>query len=477
MWAGAMFLTMELISNNFIEPWLYGTSTGVSPVAVILAAVFWTWLWGPVGLFLSTPLTVCLVVLGRHVPQLQFLNILLSDQPVLSAETRFYQRLLAGDLDEALEIAEDFLKEKSVLEFYDSLLIPALSLAETDRHRGVLRPEKEEFIHESIREMIEEFEDRDEAADASANQQGQATSPVLCVPANDKADELVARMLSKIASRRGLNVRALGASGLSTDCVEELERQKISVVCLSSVPPSGLRQARYLCRRMHSRFPRIKLIVGAWGVKEDLPAIKHRLADCATDTVVTSLKQAIEQIFSTTAITDQMTPAPIPPDDRKRLAELERLELLDSSPNDLTDRITQDLARTFEVPIVLLTLVAEDRVFWKSQVGLPEDLAAARESPRETSLCGHVVAADEVMVVPDLANDSRFANNPTVRERGLRFYAGAPLRTSNGYAIGTLCLMDTKPRHMREGERRYLQMTADRLMAEIEARAATAVPA
>jgi GAF domain-containing protein len=125
----------------------------------------------------------------------------------------------------------------------------------------------------------------------------------------------------------------------------------------------------------------------------------------------------------------------------------------------------------------LRTLVAEDRIYWKSHVGLPEDLMAARESPRETSLCGHVVAADNLMVVPDLAADPRFANNPTVRERGLRFYAGAPLRTTNGYPIGTLCLLDTKPRYMREGEKRYLQMTADKLMSEIEARAATAVPA
>jgi predicted PurR-regulated permease PerM len=207
IWTGAMFVTMELISNNFIEPWLYGTSTGVSPVAVILAAVFWTWLWGPVGLFLSTPLTVCLVVLGRHVPRLQFLNILLSDQPVLSADMRFYQRLLAGDIDEALEIAEDFLKEKPLLEFYDDLLIPALSLAEVDRHRGVLRREKEEFIHQSIQEMVDEFEDRD--TEASESQSALRAPSVLCVPANDKADELVARMLSKVASRRGFRVRTL----------------------------------------------------------------------------------------------------------------------------------------------------------------------------------------------------------------------------------------------------------------------------
>jgi predicted PurR-regulated permease PerM len=475
IWTGVMFLTIELLSNNFIEPWLYGSSTGLSPVAVIVAAVFWTWLWGPVGLLLSTPLTVCMAVLGRHVPSLSFLNILLSDEPVLSTEMKFYQRLLAGDTDEALQIMESFLKEKSVLELYDDVFIPALTLAERDRERGALGAEKEEFIYRSIREMVDEFDDRDEEGPDVCRVQ--ESPQVLCLPAKDQADELAARMLTKAACRRGVRTKALAGTGLSHECLEELERQNSPVVCLSSVPPSGLRQVRYLCRRMRSHFPHVKLVVGAWGVKDEVNELKGRLTDCAPDGFVTSLKQALEQIVLATTATAQMTPAPVPANDRQRIAELQRLELLDTDSDELFDRTTQELARTFDVPIALMTLVDENRIFWKSHVGLPEDLLTTRESPRETSLCAHVVAANDVMVVPNLAADPRFANNPTVRERGLRFYAGAPLRTGNGHAIGTLCLMDTKPRHMREGEKRYLQLTADKLMAEVEARAATTVPA
>jgi hypothetical protein len=492
IWTTAMFLTMELLSNNFIEPWLYGSSTGLSPVAIIFAAIFWTFLWGPVGLFLSTPLTVCLVVLGRRVPRLHFLHILLSDEPVLSTEMRFYQRLLAGDIDEALEIVEEFLKEKTIVELYDDVFIPALILAERDRQDGALPFENEQFIFDSMTEMIDEYDDRDSEEQSVATLQPRADTcadprvKVLCLPAKDRADELAARMLTKVTGRRGITARTLPATGLSHECLEELEREQKSdgarrasqppLVFISSVPPSGLRQARYLCRRLRARVPRLKLVVGAWGVKDDLNNVKTRLTACNPDGLVTSLKQAIEQIVSLTAVTEQMTPAPIPPNDDERVAELRQMDLLDASPDEVLDRITTELARTYEVPIALVTLVEKDRVFWKSQVGLPDDLLAVRESPRETSLCGHVVAANEVLVVPDLASDPRFANNPTVRERGLRFYAGAPLRTSNGHAIGTLCLMDTRPRHMREGEKRYLQVTADKLMAEVEARSA-AVPA
>src|SRR5262249_43403188 len=130
-----LYFGIDLIMYNFVEPLLYGNSTGLSPLAILVAAVFWTWLWGPVGLLLSTPLTVCVVVLGRHIPQLWFIRILLSDEPVLSPETRLYQRLLAMDLEEATEIAEEFLKDKPLDEFYDRVIVPTLSLAEEDRHR------------------------------------------------------------------------------------------------------------------------------------------------------------------------------------------------------------------------------------------------------------------------------------------------------------------------------------------------------
>src|SRR5579862_6165794 len=148
---------LELVIANFLEPWLYGAHVGISALALLVTAVLWTVLWGPAGLILSTPLTVCVVVLGRYVPQLSFLHILLGDEPVLAAEAQIYQRLLAMDQLEAHAIVTQFLKGKLLIELYDSVLIPALGRAEHDRHKGAIDAAREEFLFLSINEMICEF--------------------------------------------------------------------------------------------------------------------------------------------------------------------------------------------------------------------------------------------------------------------------------------------------------------------------------
>ena len=155
-----LFVVLELIISNVIEPWLYGSHTGISSLAILVAAVFWAVLWGPIGLILSTPLTVCLILIGRYVPQLSFLEVLLGDEPVLPLEANFYQRLLALDQDEATVIAETFLKEKPIGSFYDDVLLPALAMAEQDRHLRTLDSETADFINQNTRELIEELGER-----------------------------------------------------------------------------------------------------------------------------------------------------------------------------------------------------------------------------------------------------------------------------------------------------------------------------
>ena len=153
----ALFATLELTTGNLLEPWLYGTHTGISSLALLLTTVFWAALWGPAGLILSTPLTVCVVVLGRHVPHLSFLHILLGDQPVLTPDAHLYQRLLAMDDPEARTVVEQYRREHPLVELYDTVIIPALTLAEQDRHKGALDLDREEFLFQSLREMIADF--------------------------------------------------------------------------------------------------------------------------------------------------------------------------------------------------------------------------------------------------------------------------------------------------------------------------------
>src|SRR5687768_5625403 len=170
LWAAALVIVIELISNNAVEPWLYGSSTGLSPVAIIAAAIFWTWLWGPIGLLLSTPLTVCLVVLGQHVPQLAFLNVLLGREPVLSPAETLYQRFLVGDPDEATERAEEFLHDHSLEEFYDEVAIGALALAENDRARGALDEDRRARVAESAMLMLDNLSEHEDVPPASASE-------------------------------------------------------------------------------------------------------------------------------------------------------------------------------------------------------------------------------------------------------------------------------------------------------------------
>jgi hypothetical protein len=155
-----MFVVIELWSNNVMEPWLYGSSTGMSAVAILVAAVFWTWLWGPIGLLLATPLTVCLVVIGKYVPQLQFLDVLLGDEPALEPHARVYQRLLAMDQEEATELVEEYLDERPIEQVYDEILMPALALAEQDGHRGRLDPERQASVRQAMRDIVEDVRER-----------------------------------------------------------------------------------------------------------------------------------------------------------------------------------------------------------------------------------------------------------------------------------------------------------------------------
>jgi GAF domain-containing protein len=178
----------------------------------------------------------------------------------------------------------------------------------------------------------------------------------------------------------------------------------------------------------------------------------------------------------TAAITDAMLPAPMPPNEEERLEELNGLNLLDTPREAGFDQVTERLTKLFKVPLALVTLIDKNRQWFKSQTGLPGDLAEARSTSRDVSLCGHVIAKDEVLIVRDLARDPRFANNPFVKERGLRFYAGVPLRGPNGFPIGSLCILDAKPRDMTRQEQELLEMIAGDVMEQIKRRPVTEAP-
>jgi hypothetical protein len=481
-----LFVVLELLSNNVMEPWLYGKYTGVAPLALIVAAVFWTWLWGPVGLVLATPLTVCLVVMGRHVPRLSFLSIVLSDDEALTPAEDCYHRLLTpGDRDE-LELVESYLKANSLTALYDTVFIPVLAAAENDAREERLEPAQLSYVQQSMRDIIEDLGTRPtlparmaalartETVACEAPGAALMLAPdcrVYCLPARADRDELAGTMLVQLARQEGFGAQNAPSQLVAGELLGLTEKADVDVVCISVVAPSTVIHARYLCLKLRAVLPKLKIVVGLWDETEGLTEATKRLRDSGADEVVTTLADALVQIARLAPVlTEEMTPAPIPADEEERLAALTELNLLDTEAEPVFDRITSKLARVFEMPIALISLVDRDRQFFKSQTGLPESLAKARQTARNVSVCGHVVAKNQVIVIEDLARDRRFANNPLLKEHGIRFYAGVPLLAPNGQPIGSLCLMDMKPRQLTEREKRLLEEYANEVMEEIARR-------
>src|ERR1017187_9159621 len=299
-----LFAGLELIAADVIEPWLYGTHVGISSLALLVTAVFWTVLWGPAGLILSTPLTVCVVVLGRYVPHLSFLQILLGDQPVLAAEAQIYQRLLAMDQLEAHTIVGQCLKGKPLIELYDSVLIPALSMAEQDRHKGAIDACREEFLFLSINEMIAEFSEYQLAASPSEGDSApipdaveHLNARIVCLPAHDRADEITAAMLAQLLEQKGFATLSFPVVGSSLNEVLALiEAGRSDIVCISALPPYAFSPARAMCKQIRERFPKLKVVVCVWGFSGDTPKAMTRFERTQPDRLSTSLAEAVEHI-------------------------------------------------------------------------------------------------------------------------------------------------------------------------------------
>ena len=332
LWTLALFLVVEPILGHVIEPMVYGHSTGLSPVAVVASATFWTALWGPIGLVLATPLTVCLVVLGRHVERLQFLDIMFGDRPALSPPEIFYQRMLAGDPTEAAEKAEEFLKERSLSSYYDEVALKGLQLAQADAERGALNLERLTKIRDAVSEFsndLSDVEDRppvkvNSTTDAEATSavetvaedapfenlpvlrkedlppQWQGEHPVLCVAGRSQIDEAAAIMLGQLSTAHGLAARVEGADALSTANVFRLDTTGVAIVCLVYMDASGPAHMRYAVRRLRRKVPKATIILGCW-MKDLDPAALELLRDGAkADLAAASLGDAVKLCIEAT---------------------------------------------------------------------------------------------------------------------------------------------------------------------------------
>ncbi len=315
----ALFIIVEIINNTAIEPLLYGATTGLSAVAVLAAAVFWSWLWGPIGLLLSTPLTACLLVIGEFVPQMEFLSVLLGDQPPLPPATRLYQRLLALDAEAASEVVADFRRSLTLEEVYETVMIPALSMGERDHHLNHLEEARHAKMRQIARDVLEEQGDRERAllikahaaeVERSARTDaapggGSSTRPrlpsecvvnVVCLPAHDESDELVSMMVAQLLEFRGFCAFPIGNAALASEMLEQVEQRGADLVVISALPPTAVSHARYLCKRVQQRFGDRSVVVGLWGFSGDRSRARERIADVETVHVSTTLNDALDEI-------------------------------------------------------------------------------------------------------------------------------------------------------------------------------------
>jgi predicted PurR-regulated permease PerM/GAF domain-containing protein len=483
-WVVGLFLVAELVSNNVIEPWLYGSSTGLSSLAIIMAAIFWTTLWGPVGLFLATPLTVCLVVIGRYVPQLEFLGVLLGSDPVLAPEERLYQRLLAGNLEEAVEMAEDYVDECSSRQFYDNVAIPALRLAENDRQRSTTDTNYRRLVADTAICVVREIEDHVREKAASADEPGNGgsasakgaeearPSSVLCLAGRTELDRAAAEMMAEVLEERGIGARVMPPIAVSQGALGQLDLQGVDVVCLSYLHPQPQVYARYICRRLRRRAPHLKLVVCCWNLAPSTGQTEDVRKQMAADAVFVSLEGCVDQVEAWISLpaSSSGTPTVAADSEQEQLTALQDLRL-SSLRERRFDDVSRSVAQSFDVPIALVSFVDDVHRPQSEGAGQHPEAQNPERAPHEETLDAHVIAANEVLVSEDVTEDPRFADDPLVLEKGIRFYAGAPLRTSSGVVIGSLCIIDTRPREFPEENRQRLQQMADELMVRIENRA------
>jgi predicted PurR-regulated permease PerM len=289
----ALFGVTEAIVSNIVEPMLYGVHTGLSAVALLVSAVFWTVIWGPVGLVLSTPLTVCLSVLGKHSPQFEFLSVILGDEPVLTPDVIFYQRLLALDQHDAMSLLESQGKNKPLMTVFDRIVIPALAMAERDRQTGQLDAKREDFIVQSINEFVTELTDADAATRVVRETR---RTRVFCIPARDTADEIAAAMCAYFLTQEGFPAIAFPVTDSPGKLIASVGCQSDDVVCISAVPPFAAGNARKVAKSIGGEADSPTLIAGLWSYESLSEARMQRLEKSLSASVATSLAEALARV-------------------------------------------------------------------------------------------------------------------------------------------------------------------------------------
>ncbi|MGH8319932.1 MAG: AI-2E family transporter [Steroidobacteraceae bacterium] len=307
-----LYGSVEILNYAVLEPWIYAARTGVSPVALLLAAAFWTWLWGLAGLLLSVPITVCLVVMGKYVPQLEFLEVLLGDEPALEPYQQLYQRLLTSNHDEADMLLQEAMRAHSLREVCDIAIVPALRLLEADFARGALKPLTRRAVLDHFQQWVDELLEGLQRASARGAMSWQPPQ-VLCVPAEDQEDAIVAKLLASVLIHRGVTARVAALDRIEEE-IETSAAAGLEAIVISALPPEAIPPARAVVKRIRARSEKLPVIVGLWGQDRDLDRVVQRLETAGASTLETRVGgcvEAIERLRQTPGPTRTVAPSKV----------------------------------------------------------------------------------------------------------------------------------------------------------------------
>ena len=472
LWTVGLILVLELISNNVIEPWLYGESTGLSTLAIILAATFWTTLWGPVGLILSTPLTACLLVLSNYVPALGFVKTLLGSTPVLSPSERFYQRLVADEVNDAMQVANDYICEqlpkkpsaeevaRRIQMFYGEVAIPAIRIY-SQGHDTDVTAEHRLRLYQGLQFFNHAFQK------AYPSKLSTEQPEVYCVGARWEIDTQISAMLA-----HALNLKNIAARNDPDVLIQSSESGKgivlpasIKILCVSIFHHAPTAQIRLLKYRLAQQYPELKIIFATWSVMQlelldelqqrfELEALVNNVDDLILTIETYTLNEG-ESWFESLEIKNE----------KERQQALNELGLLDHRHQILYKQYIEEARQAFDVDYAQISWLDQHEMYIPVSPFTQEPVATRQMC--KDSVCTHLLYQNEPLVIEDLQRDPRFPHLSELRQYHIRFYAGVPLKDKNGIALGSLCLLDKQPRQMQAEDMILLKALAQDLMATL----------
>ncbi len=451
VWTAALILVVELLIANVVEPLAYSGSTGVSPAAVLLSAAFWVLIWGPMGLVLATPLTVCLVVLGRHLGALRFLDVLLGTEPAFERPTVLYQRLIADDHEEAVEWSLEEMARSQPADFYAQVGLPMLVLASSSAQRGA-DAEQRYRLQRGTTRVLDELKERHPPAQALRGR-------VLCIGARHELDTLSAEMLAHALGCEGFLAQAVAAVAISADRIAALPLQGVQAVVLCTLQTAPASHARFVSRRLRQRQPGLHITLAAWSPTTEM-IDSAAMAAMGVDDLAKTPTEVAARLSSLPLAT-----APLP----SALATAAPVLGSEDPLRPLMARTAQRAAGIFRVPLVCVVLRAGSGGWWSETAGLANwTMHGSQPDENDGSPLAAVLSRNEALAFADVARVPEFAVQTGSRFEGLLAFAGVPLHDKAGNLVGALAVHDSVVREFSNEELELLQSMGRQLCTEVD---------